>query len=372
MPPKKNPPTLAKSSLPSGPAAAPAAAILNSESVKPESGIDSMNNPANIGFSSSPPPIRRKPVSASPPAPSIPVLGTTPDPEPATLHKDLENLGYTIDRVIYSSGGGTHARYLKATDRWGHTSYIELDVDAAFPLFEDQGSFDECSSSSLPGDYRMGMYTCVGLKVSGIVIESGDTISVVCRNDRMEPKELTFRYIGSNLCKGVPIPYPLIKASDVLRNPKLVMEYVSESISKVRNITFEAIQKDLTELYNDVKQVVSEVNLYGNKLADFYRDQGRYSKDLYESTKELSDYAERFEKQMPLSVDNMTRYRKVSFNLKKRHELMLDLFDKCEFVSRARSGIDQIKVDLGRIKGELDGVVDSIGEDLKEIKDKVW
>jgi hypothetical protein len=189
------------------------------------------------------------------------------------LEKQLSALGYTsLARIFVETPDlsntaqgvevARESRYIKAIDRNGNLVYIETNVDGYVIASPDEVTLYEGTSGlMIPRASKIGALQCASLDTCGVAYECADGICVVTRNDNMEPKEVSLvrkRDIKPDEIyeEGSPIPYPVVRFSDIIASPDHVSAGIAEAVLRLRNLAEARCQRELN-LFLDSSEGIS-------------------------------------------------------------------------------------------------------------------
>lgn len=275
-----------------------------------------------------------------------------------SVEQELANKGYIVqDKLLTRDIGGiTAARFIKAINPRGQLVYIEMDTDGYVTVQpSDPTLMESKTASTIPYSIKMGSYENAGTQVSGIVIECENGICTLTRNTKtLDPEEKNFIIPDNgtyNILKaeGQPVPYPVIKFSEIKTNPSIVLSNVDQSVARMRDYSYSECRKRFTNLKQTIQGLWNTVSSIDEKQTNAY-------KQLTNSIAELKVIQEQYKniKLETASEIDKQKYRKVIYNLSKRNELVVDLFRICEEISDYNDNISSVSSELSKIESLID------------------
>lgn len=236
--------------------------------------------------------------------------------------------------------------YIKARDNIGRFVYVELDCDYRNGMgFVNISSNNPILSKSknasvVPYSLKLGVYEATKGDISGIAFECNNSVCVISRkNTSLEPYETVFSH---NNVKGIssqnPVPFPIIKITDLLINAERVHKSIEKAHNRMRNVAFNYYTKERSELVENIKKLNKEVER-------FEKSSEEYSKQLSSTINELENMNAIYEKQKTKNYENI---KSIKYNLSKRHDLYLDYITLCSAMKERSDKIaalsDEIKI----------------------------
>ncbi len=267
-------------------------------------------------------------------------LGSIRDP---SIENQLADKGFIVtDRIFLSPrpGGTPQGRYAKAVNDRGQIVFIDLDIDGYISHHSTDLTMIETQQASVvPYSVMMGTAECAGKDVCGVAFECSGQLCTLTRSDPdLTPKTTILTTTEKTVERtatidGIPIAYPIIRLSEIMANPKLASKSVDEVTRRIRNTSYNACMEENTK----VRDAISTLS---TKFAQLARTQNQKFLDLGKSIQTLEQYRGGYEQQSdPQKEKETEKSKKTAFNLRRRHELFVDLIRLCQ---GAASYLDQI------------------------------
>ena len=294
-------------------------------------------------------------------------------PETLSAESSVENKlaihGYiTEQRIITQNldGSDSSARYLKVINTFGHTIYVDpTDIDG-WVHEADIIVHETDSPSQIPASIREGTYQLTASDVYGIAFESNGEITTIVNDDRRNPVESVFRTLGSEDTNqkrntGTIISYPIFRMSDIITNNEYVLRKTTDILAILRNT-------EIKSCIDQSRSSSSDAQKLSEKLYNTSRLIDNSSRSIGTMIIKLEGYKLRYnEINSNDSDDNdKEKSRIVSINLKKRHDMIINLIKACtdlasygDQIRDLTSRVDEVEkfiqsniVDLGTIYRE--------------------
>lgn len=253
------------------------------------------------------------------------------------IEKALLDRGFISTEKILTKDedGNIVCRFIKARDSLGHSMYIELDTTEkdgmGYLSVSDTDNVLTVSheASVVPYSLKVGSFEASSSSLYGVGFECDNQVCVMSRKDSsLEPIETVFTYsqnTGNDM--GIqdrhPIPFPIVKLSEILANPKVVSQNISSSHARMRNIAFNSCVKDIQTMKKNSEELQNEIDRF-DKLST------KVSAILTKTIKELEDMHSAYEKRgVPRNEKEVENLRAIKFNLNKRADLTSDYIALC-------------------------------------------
>lgn len=232
--------------------------------------------------------------------------------------------------------GLVSCQFIKARDKLGHSAFVEVDTDytngMGFIKVSDNDRVMSVSQEASVIPYSMKIGTFEANKdLYGVGFVCDNNICMMQRKDpSLAPTETVFSTSTdgletSGIIQDHPIPYPIVKMSEILTNPAEVERSVSESHKRMRNVAFNHCQKD-------VDLLKSRLNMLDAEVDKFDKISNEVSNSLACTIETLEQYHEGYSAKPTLCNEDLDKLRRLRFNLQKRHDLLSDHIGLCKAV----------------------------------------
>ena len=252
------------------------------------------------------------------------------------IEKALLDRGFiSIEKILTKDDfGNIICNFIKARDKLGHVFYVELDTncDDGFGFLmvseNDQVFTKSDKASIVPYSLKVGSFEASNSDLYGVGFECDNSICVMSRKDNsLEPVETVFTHTKESgddmgIQDNHPIPFPVVKLSEILSNPKIVQHNITCSHNKMRNIAFNSCNKDVLSMKRNLENLEKEIN----KFAEI---SNKVSSSLSSSISQLEKMHDDYEKRGTRCNKDVENLRCIRFNLNKRHELFQDYTAMC-------------------------------------------
>jgi len=259
---------------------------------------------------------------------------TTSTISKTNLENELLSYDYLpIEKIIIrDKTNGEKAKYLKALNKLGQTVFIDLDADTSVQLNHNDQIFVESTKNTLSYSSKLGSMKSLDLDVCGVAFQCHNGICTLCRDHRSSiPIESSFTSVDNKLPKiGIindnPIPYPIVRLSEIRENPFLVLKTINRATKKLRNISYD-------ECILSIKETTHIIGDLSSTYKKFTHLQEVKFKSISESIeileKKLIDI-----KHDDLNGEDKRLYKLLKYNIHLRNDRILDLLSICQDVYR--------------------------------------
>ena len=269
-------------------------------------------------------------------------------PEEGIEHQ-LARLGYIVTAKILINGSdsGTEARFLEAINPRGQKVFIELDTEGFVAISPSDLTLIEGKHATvIPYSVKVGALECAQMNICGVAFVCANGLCTLQREMAVGSGpniyETNFIYTEKPAIKdgtaklGDRItPYPIVRLSEIVNSPEEMVRSVDTVTKRIRDTAYAGCKSDLAKTDDAI------TNLRKNFLA-FKDAQEVASKRLATSFEELEKVYKQYEAYPPKTDEDIQNYRLLISNMKKRHELAVDLQYMCQQVSRAYSEISRL------------------------------
>lgn len=259
---------------------------------------------------------------------------SAPIPSPG-VESQLFDKGYvTTDRILTKTPtGGVEGRYLKAINERGQTVFVELDTDGFVSVQpEDLTMIVSKRASKIPVSVKTGAMECAGSDVCGVAFECNGEVCTLTREDpSMAPSELVLHSVSKStersvVEEGTPIAYPLVRLSEIITDNSQVVQNVDAATSRIRNASYNACVEDMRKTNEICDEMKAKFKVLVGTIDVAFQKLGT-------SIKELECYRVDYDNIPPQNDEQKEKYHKLAFNLRRRHDMMVDLLRICSQVS---------------------------------------
>lgn len=276
------------------------------------------------------------------------------------IEQKLLEKGYNIlSKILVNSEDMTKARYLEVINPRGQHLFIELDLDGIVALRDDDATLIEGQmGTAIPYSSKMGAIQCAD-GMCGIAFVCEDGICTLEKSGIDETTENTFIFSGKERkgkMSNEPIPYPIIRLSEVEANPEAVTQTIEEITRRIRSGPYQSCIKNLDEMEKDL------VN-FENNFSRFRQAQKEAASAINSSLQELEKIYNLYRSHPPEDDQSQERYHQLIYNIQCRHETALVILDACSAVSKKR---DKLKKWSEMIE-EASSIIDKIAKDAPYI-----
>jgi len=261
------------------------------------------------------------------------------------LDEMLKNRGYNVmSRVLIrnqdSKNNNLRAQFIEALNDLGQKVLIDLDLEGIIAANNaDLIVTPDGIAETIPHSFKTGVFECAGLDVTGVAFVCDDEICVLLRDeDGVGPHEINFR---PDKFSQVPdqktntlddyVVYPIVKLSDIKENPKLTSETIDEVTRRLQNTIYENCK-------TGTKHTLSAIKKLEDSLHEFIEIEHACSVELSKSIEALKQIHNDYLKAPP-NEENRVRYKKLLYNLRKRHEYAVELIHLCKKVNSKKDKI---------------------------------
>ncbi len=271
-------------------------------------------------------------------------------PQNQDVEKSLLDRGFIPTEKILTrdDNGIVICNYIKVRGKLGHAAYVELDCDYHDGMGfltvnpEDEILTESKEASVIPYSLKVGTFEANNSDLYGVGFECDNSICVMSRKDSsLSPVESVF--INNNdmgILKKHPIPFPIVKMTDILANPDTVHKNISKGHSRMRNVAFNSCMKEVT----DLKKYANELNV---EIERFDKISSEVSNVLASTIDYLETVHDKYEKKGISTTKDKANLKAIRFNLNKRHDLVNDHIANCHSM---RERAEKIRVLSEEIK----------------------
>lgn len=283
------------------------------------------------------------------------------------IEKQLVDAGYLpLDKILTKDNfGNLMCNYIKATDATGRGVFVELDCEGMVAVSPDDVVLSSAASASVvPYSVKMGTYECASSDVCGVAFECDNEICTLKRGaNGLTPKETVFSHSKTahhghhGVLDGHPIAYPIVRMSEIMQNPEAVACSIKASHDRMRNTEFSSAAKDTQELAQASSDLHTHVKRY-------QKGQHYVSSTLSSTIADLEKLDRKYKQDPPSSDIEKNNHRLIHYNLRRRHDLVMDHIKISEAVNNRLNRIKELSQEIA----ELNDYSNSLFKDIHLMK----
>ena len=261
----------------------------------------------------------------------------------------FKNWGYQIAYIVLiESENRVTPKFIKAYNGFGYCFYIEMTPEKFVKSYISEEKYYENPTAKgfmMDKNSLITMMECIGCDIHGVIYECSNGLAYYCCSEKSPvPKEHVFlknpkklyvhleeqgqiinMYMSSLEQQTTEHPnfncaicYPVVTLDSIFENGRESTDAtISCSIRKLRN------NKIKKEEYG-IREADQQINELKNSLRVYNEHRTEITLKLEETISRLEEYAaEYMDKELNDTLKQ--RYEKLFFNLKRRHELVVDL-----------------------------------------------
>lgn len=280
-------------------------------------------------------------------------------PEDSIEHMLAKHQYIVTAKILIEGEHGTEARYLEAINPRGKKVFIELDEAGFIAVTPDDLTLHEGKPATvIPYSIKVGALECAALDVCGIAFVCNNGIctlspDVVTQNKPVEtnfiytePTVVDVKSDGAARLTDRITPYPIVRLSEIKKKPREVLTNVDEVTRRIRNTAYTGCLKELKE----TEKASHDLHM---AFLDFQKTQMDASTRLTESIRELEEVNNKYIANPPTTEAQVANYRLMIANMRKRHEMVVDLLYTCDRVNKVRDNMLQLKEQLNEASAFL-------------------
>ena len=268
------------------------------------------------------------------------------------IEKALLERGFISTEKILTKdeNGNVVCRFIKARDNLGHALYIELDLTEK----EHMGYLTVCDddpiisisreASVIPYSLKVGSFEASSSSLFGVGFECDNQVCVMSRKDNsLEPIETVFSYSKDmGVQEKHPIPFPIVKLSEILVNPEAVLKNIAGSHARMRNIAFQSCVKDVNMMMENTGKLGREVERFAKKSREV-------AGDLENTIKYLEDMHDKYIETGAKTETDLANLKAIRFNLNKRADLQSDFISLCHSMRERAQRISILEEEIRQL-----------------------
>jgi len=257
-------------------------------------------------------------------------------PQNQDIEKTLLAKGFIpTDKILTrDDDGNIICNFIKVRDKLGHAAFVELDCDYRDGmgfltiLPEEEIMSEKHGVSVIPYSLKIGTFEANNNDLYGVGFECDNSICVMSRKDpSLKPMETTFIHSKNidndmGILSRHPIPFPIVKMTDILANSEMIQKNIKTGHSRMRNVAFTSCMKEVVSLKKYSKELNEEIQRF-DKISS------EVSNVLASTINDLEDMHDVYEKTGAKNQKDIDNVRSIRFNLNKRHDLVNDHIANC-------------------------------------------
>lgn len=234
-------------------------------------------------------------------------------------------------------------RYIKAVNDRGQIVYIQPNHDSW--MNSDPGDFtvtETTDPSTIPHSIRNGSFLTAVPDVCGVILEKETELCVITQSDyNMEPEETVLipincsTSINDDNIDELIVAYPIVKLGEIINNNDIVVKNTCAVTVKLRNTSYQTCIKNIS----DMKLTCNELSKNFDSL---YVEIDDSFKKLAHTIRELEGHKVDFEDNPPTDENQQIKIPRIVYNLKRRHEMMIELLKMCHSANSHSYQLKQI------------------------------
>ena len=255
------------------------------------------------------------------------------------IEKALLERGFISTEKILTkdADGNVVCRFIKARDNLGHALYIELDTTCAENMgYVSISSADlenvmtvSTDASVIPYSLKVGSFEASSSSLFGVGFECDNQVCVMSRKDKsLTPTETVFTFTRNEHGQDMgvqekhPIPFPIVKLSEILANPQAVMQNIASSHARMRNIAFNSCMKDVIRMKKNLGELQREIERFDHLTSE-------KSSELSSTISQLEEMHKAYMVHGAKTAEDGEKLKSIKFNLQKRGDLAADYIALC-------------------------------------------
>ena len=195
----------------------------------------------------------------------------------SSIENELYKYNYTPVSKIVVKGDNNRKQifYIKAVNKNAQKVFIIIDSDGYTSSKSGDLTLMETKlGTNIPHSIKLGAVECIGNDICGVAFECGsDSVCILSRNDNIDLDETNFVYVEKSAAistetegtEGTIMSYPVVRLSEIIANPELVVMNTDIITRRLRNITYDILTKELADIPNAKIIEITCDGLYSRK-----------------------------------------------------------------------------------------------------------
>ena len=226
-----------------------------------------------------------------------------------------------IKKILTRENGQPMLRYIKAVNADGYSVYVIPDIEGVSVVQENDKIFEITENGNdIPSSTKMGALQCTD-SVCSVVIECGDDQVCMIATDEVtqQPLEKTLTVTASEKARGSDnYPYPVVKLSDILKNPKIVENSIAKTTARFLKLNNQSARDGFQKLENALMGVEREISTFIPAYRAAFQN-------LTKSSATLAKLRIAHLDSEGSSPENVEKLRKIGYNIAMRSDMLSDL-----------------------------------------------
>ncbi len=270
-----------------------------------------------------------------------------------------------FNTIMVNESNGLTARYVKAIDKHGNTSYILIDIDGNIMTQPgDLTTIQTSTATSIPLSAKVGAYDCVGLDVCAVALECEDGVCVLMRDDEANMKEIMLEKEKKRADEALiesdsPLAYPVVRLSEIIENPTLVLKIIDDTTVKMRRAAIKNYLAMVTELEGGVsrnpgKHVVGVRCMANERVELFVKKMDKVLSTLAAKQKDLECQRNRYDTMPCMNDAQLEQYRQITAKIRVNNDLINNLLKLARNMQRYITIYNSISADADEFNKFID------------------
>lgn len=256
------------------------------------------------------------------------------------------------DKILTKdNNGNVVCHFIKVRDHVGRASYVELDCDHNDGMGYIQVSSNDLvltqsnDASVVPYSLKVGSFEASKGDVYGVGFECDNSVCTMTRKDSsLEPVETVFHHSKESgndmgIVSSHPVPFPIVKMTEILANPQAVHKSIATSHNRMRNVAFNSCVKEVADMKTHAEELEKEIERFDKVSSEV-------SNVLSCTINDLENMHESYETRGTKCAKDLENVRLIRFNLAKRNDLTLDHIALCHSMKERSLKIAALRDEL--------------------------
>ncbi len=269
------------------------------------------------------------------------------------IEQQLKSRGFkTTDKIIITDNKQDRVKYVKVYTVRGETSLVELDVSDFVTIDQtsDRLFYPTNEARNIPYSAKSGIISCTDNNSCHIAFECNNDMCVLQQsNNNLDSTETTFRTSNRPITDSGStnvISYPIVKMSDIIDHPDDVFVKISEITNNIININIDQCRQTTEDLEKSLQRLVFTYSSMSSRLNLIFGQ-------LVATINQLQQYQQSYLNRELTSPIERETYAKINFNLKKRHDMLTELFSLCNKTELFQKHFNDLVSDIDQVNNTL-------------------
>lgn len=261
--------------------------------------------------------------------------------------------GYIIKYRVIVADVATSARckYIVAVNRLGHGVFIELNAAG----FVNSQGIDKtivagttATSTSLPYDMKLRVYETSQMDTCGVVFVSNEgLVSMKFNPETFSPSESNYRFLPDSVyLNTIPVPYPIIKLTEILHDDDFITKSVDETVRRIHNGRYDAVKANIEENLTLIERI-------HDKYSNFFTLQSSTLNKLIEIITILENAYNEIMSKTELTPEDYQRMNDIIVNLHARYEILSKHISMFTKIAEYSNLLQNLESDIDRFSSEI-------------------